>query len=149
MKANKVGSETSVLFCVPKSLLRDGQPSTVLKGRSCNQNLAPVVVILWHSLVFSRKMIASTNSYRCPDAPAPVVVKKVSLPTNRGRVAFCHHQLDNSLAELCVHCHDCSDLPLLVDCRWLVSRHLRGHRIVRCGWPVSGPGKELFKSLDQ
>ena len=50
--------------------------STVLKGRSFTKILAPVLVtILWTSLVFSRKIIASTGLYRCctPDASAPVV----------------------------------------------------------------------------
>ena len=44
-----------------------------------SQNLAPVLVIIsGNSLIFSRKLITSTDFYRycAPDASAPVVVKK-------------------------------------------------------------------------
>ena len=53
-------------------------PSTSTERQKRSQNLAPVLVIIsGNSLVFSRKMITSTGSYRCCAAgtSAPVVVK--------------------------------------------------------------------------
>ena len=60
--------------------LKDYQYSA--EGQKLHQHLAPVLVItLWNSLVFSRKMTTSTDFCRCcaPDASALVVVK-ISLP---------------------------------------------------------------------
>ena len=53
--------------------------STSTERQRRSQNLAPVLVIIsGSSLVFSRKIIASTGFYRCcaPGASAPVVVQK-------------------------------------------------------------------------
>ena len=55
--------------------------TTVLKGKNVAKIFAPVlVIILWNSLVFPRKILTSTEFYRrcAPDAPAPVVVKNQS-----------------------------------------------------------------------
>ena len=49
-----------------RSLKLPVQTEYSTEGQTLHQNLAPVLVmILWSSLVFSRKMISSTNCYRC------------------------------------------------------------------------------------
>ena len=56
-------------------------PVPVLKGKNVAKNLAPVLVIIsGNSLAFSRKIITSTDFYRCcaAGASAPVLVKNQS-----------------------------------------------------------------------
>ena len=68
--------------------------STSAERQKRSQSLAPVLVIIsGNSLVFSRKIITSTNFYRycAPAASAPVVVKNQS-PTIWGLKVLVHNR---------------------------------------------------------
>ena len=70
--------------------------STSTERQKRSQNLAPVLVIIsGKSLVFSRKIITSTDFYRycAPDASAPVVVINQSPKEGRGQSRTSQHKV--------------------------------------------------------